>query len=134
MGAFNREGSRLYVISGDWPYLTVIDRLRFAITQKIFIGSGAVSIRTDNQTGQIYIGKKIGAEIGVIDPFSGQLVDNFQIGGPAVFLTIDGQERTLLAALSDGNVLQKINLISRKPMAEIELSEGAYSVVVMGQR
>jgi YVTN family beta-propeller protein len=134
MGAFNREGNRLYVISGDWPYLTVIDRLRFAITQKIFIGSGAVSIRTDNQTGQIYIGKKIGAEIGVIDPFSGQLVDNFQIGGPAVFLTIDGQERTLLAALSDGNVLQKINLISRKPMAEIELSEGAYSVVVMGQR
>jgi YVTN family beta-propeller protein len=134
VGAFNREGSKLYIISGDWPYLTVIDRLRFAITQKIFIGTGAVSIRADNQTGQIYVGKKIGAEIAVIDPFSGQLVDNFQVGGQAVFLTIDGQERTLLAALSDRSVLQKINLISRKLMAEIELGEGAYAVVVMGER
>jgi hypothetical protein len=134
MGAFNREGSRLYVISGEWPYLTAIDRLRFAITQKIFIGSGAVSIRTDNQTGQIYVGKKIGAEIAIVDPFSGQLVDNFQVGGQAVFLTIDGQERSLLVALSDRSVLQKINLISRKLAAGIELGEGAYAVVVMGER
>ena len=133
-GAFNREGNKLYVISGDWPYITEIDRSRFIITQKIFIGTGAVSIRVDNQTGLIYVGKKIGAEISVIDPFSAQFVDSFQIGGQAVFLTIDGQERTLLAALSDRSVLQKINLISRKPMAEIDLGEGAYSVVVMGER
>jgi YVTN family beta-propeller protein len=134
MGAFNREGSRLYVISSEWPYLTAIDRLRFAITQKIFIGSEAVSIRTDNQTGQIYIGKKIGAEIAVIDPFSGQLIDNFQVGGQAQFLAIDNQERTLLVALSDRSELQKINLISKKLTAEIELGEGAYAVVVMGER
>ena len=134
MGAFNREGNKLYVISGDWPYITVIDRLRYAITQKIFIGTGAVSIRVDNQTGLIYVGKKIGAEISVIDPFSGQFVDNFQVGGQAAFLTIDGQERALLAALSDRSVLQKINLISKKLMAEIDLGEGAYAVVVMGER
>ena len=88
----------------------------------------------DNQTGLIYVGKKIGAEISVIDPFSGQSVDNFQVGGQAAFLTIDGQERALLAALSDRSVLQKINLISKKLMAEIDLGEGAYAVVVMGER
>jgi len=133
-GAFSRQGDKLYVISSDWPYITVIDRLRFAIIQKIFIGTGAVSIRVDNQTGLIYVGKKIGAEISVIDPFSGQFVDNFQVGGQAVFITIDGQERTLLAALSDRNLVQKINLISKKLVAEIETGEGAYAVVVMGER
>jgi YVTN family beta-propeller protein len=134
MAAFNRQGDKLYVISGDWPYITVIDRSRFIITKKIFIGTGAVSIRVDNQTGLIYVGKKIGAEISVIDPFSAQFVDNFQAGGQAVFLTIDGQERTLLAALSDRSVLQKFNLISKKLMAEIDMGEGAYAVVVMGER
>ena len=134
MGAFNREGDKLYVVSGDWPYITVIDRSRFIITQKIFIGTGAVSIRVDNQTGLIYVGKKIGAEISVIDPFSAQFVDTFQTGGQAVFMTIDGQERTLLAALSDRSVLQKFNLISKELMAEIETGEGAYAVAVMGER
>lgn len=133
-GAFSRQGDKLYVISSDWPYITVIDRLRLAITQKIFIGTGAVSIRVDNQTGLIYVGKKIGAEISVIDPFSGQIVDNFQVGGQAVFITIDGQERTLLAAFSDRNLVQKINLISKKLVAEIETGEGAYAIVVMGER
>ena len=133
-GAFNREGDRLYVISGDWPYITVIDRLRFAIAQKIFIGTGAVSIRVDDQTGLIYIGKSIGGEVSVIDPFSAQLVDNFRVGGRAVFMTIDGQERTLLTAFSDQSSLQKINLISKKPVAELETGEGAYAVVVMGER
>ena len=134
MGAFNRQGDKLYIISRDWPYITVIDRLRFIITQKIFIGTGAVSIRVDNQTGLIYVGKNLGAEISVIDPFSAQLVDNFQAGGQAGFMTIDGQERTLLAALSDRSVLQKFNLISKELMAEIEMGEGAFAVVVMGER
>jgi YVTN family beta-propeller protein len=133
-GAFNREGDKLYVVGGDWPFITVIDRSRFTITQKIFIGTGAVSIRVDNQTGLIYVGKKIGAEISVIDAFSGQFVDTFQAGGQAGFMTIDGQERTLWAALSDRSVLQKFNLISKELMAEIEMGGGAYAVTVMGER
>ena len=133
-GTFNREGDQLYVISGDWPYITVIDRRRFAIIRKIFIGTGAVSIHRDDQTGLIYIGKKIGGEIAVIDPFSAQLVDSFQVDGRAVFMTIDGQERTLLTAFSDQSRLQKINLIGKKPVAELETGAGAYAVVVMGER
>ena len=133
-GTFNREGDKLYVISGDWPYITVIDRSQFIISQKIFTGTGAVSIRLDDQTGLIYVGKMIGAEISVIDPFSSQMVDSFPVGGRAVFLTIDSQERALLAALADRSVLQKFNLVSKKLVAEIETGEGAYAVVVMGAR
>ena len=61
-------------------------------------------------------------------------IDTLSVDGTAVYLTIDGEERNLLALLADRQKLQKINLISKKRIAEIEVSEGAFSVVVMGER
>jgi YVTN family beta-propeller protein len=133
-GTFNREGNLLFVISGDSPYLTAVDRSRLAVAQKIFVGSGAVSIKADNQTGLLYVGRKSGGEIAVIEPSSSMFVDTFQVGGRAVFLAIDEQERSLFAALSDRNILQKINLVSKKVVAEIDVGKGAYAIVVMGER
>jgi YVTN family beta-propeller protein len=133
-GAFNRNGSALYVISSESPNLMEIDPASLIVRKKIFIGVGAVSLAVDPPTRQIYVGKKIGGEIAVIDPFSSMFIDTLQLDGTAVFLTIDGDERSLLAVLADRRKLQKINLISKKRVAEIELSEGAFSVVVMGER
>ncbi len=133
-GAFNREGDALFVISGDSPYLTVIDRSRLAVKGKIFVGAGAVSIKADNQNGLLYVGRRIGGEIAVIEPSSSMFVDTFQVGGRAVFQAIDDQERNLFVALSDRRILQKINLISKKVVAEIEVGKGAYAIVVMGER
>jgi YVTN family beta-propeller protein len=133
-GAFNRRGSALYVISSESPNLLEIDPARLIVRKKIFIGMGAVSLAVDHPTGQIYVGKKIGGDIAVIDPFSSMFVDTVQLDGTAVSLTIDGEERSLLAALADRRKLQKINLISKKTVAEIEVSEGAFTVVVMGER
>ena len=133
-GAFNREGDRLFVISSDSPYLTVIDRLRLVVIQKIFVGAGAVSIKVDNQNGLLYVGRRIGGEIAVIEPSSAMFVDTFLIDGRPVFLAIDDQERMLFAALSDRSILQKINLISKRVVAEIEVGKGAYAIVVMGER
>jgi len=132
-GAFSRNGSKLYVISSDSPNLAVVDLARFIVSQKIFIGMGAVSITVDKTTGQIYVGKQIEGEIAVIDPFSAMFIDAIRIDGTAVFLAIDGEERNLLALLADKNVLQKINLIGKKPIAELEVGAGAFAVVVMGE-
>jgi len=131
--AFNRNGSALYVISSDSPNLMELDPARLIVRKKIFIGMGAVSLAVDNSTDQIYVGKKIGGEIAVIDPFSSMFIDTLQIDGTAVSLTIDGEERSLLAVLADRAKLQKINLISKKRVAEMEISEGALIVVVMGE-
>jgi YVTN family beta-propeller protein len=133
-GTFNREGDVLYVISGDSPYLTAIDRSRLAVAEKIFVGPGAVSIKADNQTGLLYVGLRSGGEIAVIEPSSSMFVDSFQVAGRAVYLAIDNQERSLFAALSDRSILQKINLVSKKIVAEIEVGKGAYAIVVMGER
>ncbi len=133
-GAFNRAGTRLFVINRDTPYLTVIDPLRFMVTDKIFIGMGAVSIRLDRQRDQILVGKKFGKEIAVVDPSSLMFIDTIQVGGTPVFMTIDGEERSLLAVFPAQKRLQKINLTSKMRVAEIEVGQGAYAVVVMGER
>jgi len=133
-GTFDREGDRLFVINGDSPYMTVIDRLRAVVTGKIFVGAGAVSIKADNQNGLLYVGRRLGGEIAVVEPSASMFVDSFQVGGRAEFLAIDDQERALFVALSDRSILQKINLISKKVVSEIEVGKGAYEIVVMGER
>jgi YVTN family beta-propeller protein len=133
-GTFDREGNTLFVINDDSPYITVIDRLRLVVTGKIFVGAGAVSIKADDQNGLLYVGRRIGGEIAVIEPSSSMFVDTFQVGGRAEYLAIDNQERTLFVALSDRRILQKINLISKRVVAEIEVGKGAYEIVVMGER
>jgi YVTN family beta-propeller protein len=133
-GTFDREGDTLFVINDDSPYVTVIDRSRLAVTGKIFVGAGAVSIKADVQNGLLYVGRRIGGEIAVIEPSSSMFVDTFQVGGRAEYLAIDNQERTLFVALSDRKILQKINLISKKVLSEIEVGKGAYEIVVMGER
>lgn len=132
--AFNRNGSKLYVISSNSPNLTEIDLSQLIVGKRNFIGMGAISITVDKQTGKIYVSKKIGREVSVIDPFSLMFIDTVRVGGKAVFMTIDGEERSLLAAIADRNKLQKINLISKALVAELEVREGAFAVVVVGER
>lgn len=133
-GTFDREGDTLFVINDDSPYVTVIDRSRLVVTGKIFVGAGAVSIKADHQNGLLYVGRRIGGEIAVIEPSASMFVDTFQVGGRAEYLAIDNQERTLFVALSDRKILQKINLISKKVVSEIEVGKGAYEIVVIGER
>jgi YVTN family beta-propeller protein len=132
--AFNRDGSKLYVISSNSPNLTEIDLSQLIVGKKNFIGMGAIAITVDKQTGKIYVSKSIGREISVIDPFSLMFIDTVPLAGKAVFMTIDGEERSLLVAVADRNKLQKINLTSKKLVAEIEVRKGAFAVVVMGER
>ncbi len=133
-GAFNRAGDRLYIISKDSPNLTVIDTSRLMVIQKIFTGMGAVSIKVDLLTGLILVGKKFGGEITVVDPSSLMFIDTIAVKGKVAFMTIDREENTLFVALPRKKMLQKINLTSKKIMARIEVGEGAYAVVVMGER
>jgi YVTN family beta-propeller protein len=133
-GAFNRAGDKLYVITRNRPNLAVIDPSRLAVTDTIFIGPGAISIKVDSNTDLILIGKKFGREITVVDPATFIFIDTIQVGGKAGFMTIDGQENTLFVAVPDKRIVQKINLIGKNIMDEIDVGEGASEVVVLGER
>ena len=132
--AFNREVTKLFVIGQNLANMAVVDLSRFTVTEKVFIGMGAVYIQVDDQTGLIYVGKRSGGEIVVIDPFALVFIDVIRVAGKAAFMTIDQQERNLFVAIPDKNILQRINITSKKISANIDVGEGAYAVVVMGER
>jgi YVTN family beta-propeller protein len=133
-GAFNREGSKLFVIGRNSPNLSVIDLARLTVSDKVFIGLGALSIKVDDVTGLIYVGKRSGGEIMVIDPFALVFIDMIRVAGRATYITLDEEERNLFVAIPDKKILQKINVISKKIGAKIDVAEGAFAVAVMGER
>jgi YVTN family beta-propeller protein len=132
--AFSQAGDKLFVISSNTPNLAVVDMSRLTVSNSVFIGIGAASIKVDHQTGNIYVGKRLGGEITVIDPFALVFIDSIAVGGQTDFMTIDDQKRTLFAVLGDKNRLSKINLISKEISANIDVGQGAFFVVVMGER
>ena len=132
-GAFNRVGDRLYVVSSNSPNLSVIDPSSLRVADKIFIGTGGVSIKVSRLNGLTFVGKSFGGEIAILDPSSSMFIDSIRIRGNAAYMTIDRQENTLFVVLPEKRLVQKINLTSKKIMAEIEVAEVAYAVAVMGE-
>jgi len=132
-GAVNRAGDKLYVVSSNSPNLSVIDTTSLRVTDKIFIGTGGVSIRVSRLNGLIFVGKRFGGEIAVVDPLSSIFIDSIMVKGHAAYMNIDRQENTLFVVLPERKLVQKINLTSKKIMAEIEVAQGAYAVAVMGE-
>lgn len=133
-GAFSRDGRTLYVISQDSPNLTVVDTAQRAATRKIFIGMGAASLKVDTRTDLVYVGKKFGGEIAIIDPRASLAIDAIWIEGGAEHMTIDKEENSLFVLLPGKRLLQKINLTSKRSQSEIEVGDEAYELVVMGER
>lgn len=133
-GGFNRNGNRLYVISRDSPELLSVNTSGLTVDRKIFIGTGALSIKVDTQTDLIFVGSRLGGEISVVDPFSLMFIDSVWVEGTAAYMTIDDEENTLFVVLPDRKALQKINLVSKDIMAELEVQKDAYAVIVTGER
>jgi hypothetical protein len=132
-GAVSGDGGSLYVITRNSPNLLVIDPSNLTIRGRIFLGTGAASIEVDPGTDLLYVGMRHG-EVVVIDPSLLMPIDTFRVAGKAVYLSIDNEENTLFVVLPDGNTVEKRALVSKKLLGSIEVEEGSYAVVVMGER
>lgn len=131
--ALEPSSSRLFVINRDSPNLSVIRVEQLVVTDKVFAGAGAIAIVANPQTGLVYVGNDTG-DIQVFDPTSLIFVDSISAAGPVKHLTIDREENSLFAVRPEKNTLQKVNLTSKRVLAEIEVEQDAYEVVVVGER
>jgi DNA-binding beta-propeller fold protein YncE len=132
-GAVSEDGTSLYVITKNSPNLLIVDSTSLSITGRIFVGPGAASIKLDPKTGLVYIGKRSGG-VAVVDPSLGMPIDTIRVDGSAVALAIDDDENNLFVASSDKMAIEKMGLISQKVSGAIEVEEGCYAVVLMGER
>ncbi len=132
-GAIGEDGNSLYVITQNSPDLLVLDSTTLTLLNRIFVGVGAASVKVDPRTGLLYVGKESG-EIVVIDSSSLVFIDTFRVGGEAANLAIDNDQNGLFVILPDARALQKLDLVSKRLLGAIDVDEGSYAVVVMGER
>jgi YVTN family beta-propeller protein len=132
-GAVSSDGGSLYVLSRYSSDLLVIDSQTLAERGRINVGGGATSIRVDPKSDLIYVGKK-NSGISVLDPSSLLPIDRFRFDGYTESLAIDNDENALFVLLPDLQTVQKLDLVGKRLRAVLEVAEGGYSVVLMGER
>ena len=132
-GVTSANGRFLYLINDFSAELSVLDASSLATLEKIFVGDGALTIKADNATGLLYIGKQNG-EIAVVDPRALMAIDAFLLPAPAVDITIDNEENALFVVLPKLARLLKLDLVSKKELGRLEIETGSRAVVVMGER
>lgn len=132
-GAVSEDGTSLYVITKNSPNLLVIDPANLGITDRIFVGTGAASIKVDPKTGLVYIGKTRGG-VAVVDPSLLMPIDTFRIDGNAVFLDINDDENDLFVVSSNNKTIRKLGLVSQKLSGIIEVEDACYAIALMGGR
>ena len=133
-GQFNRAGDRLYVIHAAYPYLYTINPASFATVRRDFLGMGMLSLKVDTRTDQLYIGKRNDTQVAIYDPLSFALVGSIPTGGAVTYMTIDGETNFLYLLIPDRNVLMVVNLASKRPVSEIDVSEHPVWTTMMGER
>ncbi|MDA8138765.1 MAG: YncE family protein [Desulfobacteraceae bacterium] len=132
--AFNPDGSKMFVIRRDSASLAVIDLARLAATSDIFVGMGARCITADPSSGLLYIGFARSKEIAVVDRFASTFIDLIEADGHTAYISIDQEEKALFALQPDRKQLVRIDLVSKKINAVMDLADGANTIAVMGER
>jgi len=133
-GQFNRRGDRLYVIHELSNYLTVIDPASLSTLRRFQVRIGMNSIKLDNRTDLVFLGRKNDITVEVYDPLSFVPVDIIRTGGTIAYMTIDGEENNLYLVNEEKKSLMVNNLVRKRIVSEMDVGEGPYWVTMMGER
>ena len=131
-GALSRDGNSMFIISEYSTALQVLNTGSFAILKRIFIGSNGAAITVDVKNNSVYVGKKTG-EVVVVDPTAEMFIDSFAVEHGVNYITIDGEENALLLLTASGAMIHKLNLVSKRKLADLDTEEGGHALVVMGE-
>ncbi len=133
-GQFNRKGDRFYVIHEWSPYLSIVDATSLSVLRRMSVGMGMRSIKVDANTDLVYIGKDRDAEVGIYEPNSFVPVDFIRTGAGVSYLTVDGDENTIVMLVPELQQLLTVNLIGKRVSSVVDVGEAPYWVTVMGER
>ena len=133
-GQLSREGDKLFVIHESSPYLLVFDTSTLALLRRESIGMGAKFIKVDKRTGFFYIANEYKNEIAIYNPFSFIPMDYILTKGAVNYMTIDGEENNLYLLAPDSKSLVVINIISRKVISEMDISDNPYWITLIGEQ
>jgi len=133
-GVISADDHSIYLINDFSAELIGLGAASLTRQSKIFVGNGAISIKQDRSSGQLFVGKKNG-EISVVDPRALIAIDRYpSLQGKVQDLTIDNEENALFVVLPQLEQLVKIDLISKQILGRLILGTASHAVAVMGER
>lgn len=130
----NRNGSRMYVAHRSSPYISVIDTSSLSIVRKIYVGMGAIALKVDSRTDWIYLSRSRSGRIEVFDPFSSLPIDFLHSEEEVAAMAIDGEGNNLFLVLPEIRAIRGIRLVGKEMIAQIDVGEDPYRVILMGER
>ena len=60
-------------------------------------------------------------------------IDSFAVEHGVDYITIDGEENALLVLTAAGDMIHKLNLVSKRKLADMDTEKGGHALVVMGE-
>jgi hypothetical protein len=102
--------------------------------KRVQIGMGISFIKVDTATDLVYMGRARDATVGIYEPNSFVPMDYIRTEGGTSYLTIDGDENTLVMVGAPPSRLTATNLISRKRVSLLDIGDAPYWVTMMGER
>ena len=133
-GQFNKNGDKLYVIYEATPHLTVVDPAALRVSDRVFIGAPAEAIKTDTMTDTVYFTGTGRSTVEMFEPYTLFATDFIPAEGGVSYLTIDGQENSLLLLSPELRTITSVNLNTRNVVSVFDVGEDPYQVTLMGER
>jgi YVTN family beta-propeller protein len=133
-GHFNRRGDRLFVIHELSSFLTAINPSTLSTVRRFQVRIGMNSIKVDNRSDFVYLGRKIDPVVEAYDPFSFVPIDSVNAGTGVVYMAIDRGENNLYLVNTQRKKVVVSNLVSKKIVTEMDVGEDPYWVTMMGEQ
>ena len=133
-GQFSKNGDKLYVIYEATPHLTVIDPASLQVSDRVFIGAPAEALKADTMTGTVYFTGTGHSTVEMFEPYTLFATDFIPAAGGVSYLTIDGQENSLLLLSPELRTITSVNLNTRNVVSVFDVGEDPYQVTLTGER
>jgi len=133
-GQFNRRGDRFYVIHEGSSNLLEFDAAFLTLLRKDKVKFGENSIKVDNKTDYVYLGRKRDVIVEIYEPTLFNVIGFIDAGGEIEYMTIDGEQYYLYLVNGDRKTAMVVSLVSKKVVAEFDVGQDPYWITMMGER
>lgn len=133
----DRAGGKLYVVHAGSPFLGVYAVPGYAQVSRTPVGLGVVSVQVDPRTDLVFLGRRAGRQIEVLEPASLLSVGTIDLPGPVGPMVVDDAENALLAVVGGGDgagALAVVELAGRRLVALVDAAGAPWRVAVHGER
>jgi len=133
-GALNRNGTLLYILYHDSPFVSVFDTQAMAFINRLEVGIGVSTLLVDPFSDLIYLGWLDEKRVDIYAPLSLQPVDFLKGPGSPVDMVIDNEENRLLLATHSLTGVVALDLTSRQSAGFVETGAAPASLDIAGAR